>query len=70
MAAWDQVHGLLIITSDHGNLEEKTHRQHTRNPVPTILFGRDHARLAAGIHDLTDIAAVVRRHLGLSPFEI
>lgn len=63
---WDEARGLLIITSDHGNLEEKGHRQHTRNPVPTILFGREHARQAAAIHDLTDIAGVVRDSLGLS----
>lgn len=65
LEAWDDARGLLIITSDHGNLEEKGHRQHTRNPVPTILVGRDHARHAAGIHDLTDIAGAVRDCLGL-----
>lgn len=65
LSAWDEARGLLIITSDHGNLEEKDHRQHTRNPVPTILFGRDYARYAAMIHDLTDIAPVVRACLGL-----
>jgi hypothetical protein len=65
LTAWDDTHGLLIITSDHGNLEEKAHRQHTRNAVPTILVGRDHAAQAAAIHDLTDIAPVVRRALGL-----
>ncbi|MBP6016219.1 MAG: hypothetical protein KA586_05810 [Candidatus Promineofilum sp.] len=65
LEAWDDSRGLLIITSDHGNLEEKGHRQHTRNPVPTILVGRDHARHAAGIHDLTDIAGVVRDCLAL-----
>ncbi len=65
LAAWDEGRGLLIITSDHGNLEEKGHRQHTRNPVPTILFGRDHAGHAAAIHDLTGIAMAVRRHLNL-----
>jgi hypothetical protein len=65
LAAWDDAHGLLIITSDHGNLEEKGHRQHTRNAVPTILVGRDHAAHAAAIHDLTDIAPVVRRALRL-----
>lgn len=65
LTAWDEARGLLLITSDHGNLEEKAHRQHTRNLVPTILFGRDQARHAAAIHDLTDIAAVVRRCLGL-----
>jgi hypothetical protein len=64
LAAWDDAHGLLIITSDHGNLEEKGHRQHTRNPVPTILVGEGHAALADDIHDLTDIAPVVRCFLG------
>ncbi len=65
LADWDGDRGLLIITSDHGNLEEKGHRQHTRNAVPTILLGRDHSAYAAAIRDLTDIAAVVRRALGL-----
>ena len=36
LAAWEDEAGVLIITSDHGNIEEKDHRQHTRNPVPTI----------------------------------
>ena len=66
LEAWDDSRGLLIITSDHGNLEETSHRQHTRNPVPTILVGRDHARYAANIHDLTDIAGVVRDCLALT----
>jgi hypothetical protein len=65
LEAWDDQRGLLIITSDHGNIEEKDHRQHSRNPVPTILVGRDHARLAQQISDLTHIAAVVRDFLGL-----
>ena len=60
--------GLLIITSDHGNIEEKNHRQHTRNPVPTILVGKNHAQLAEQIHNLTDIATIVRQTLQLPPF--
>lgn len=64
--AWDHTSGLLIVTSDHGNIEEKNHRQHSRNPVPTILIGRDHARLAVMIHNLADIATVVRDFLGLA----
>ena len=43
LAAWDDENGLLILTSDHGNIEEKDQRQHTRNPVPTLLIGPDHA---------------------------
>lgn len=63
--AWDHDKGLLIITSDHGNIEEKAHRQHSLNPVPTILFGKKHAELASHVSDLTDIATVVRRYLHL-----
>lgn len=67
LPAWDDARGLLLITSDHGNLEEKGHRQHTRNDVATILVGRDHATHAETIHNLGDIAGVVRRALGLPP---
>lgn len=66
LEAWNSQRGLLIITSDHGNIEEKDHRQHTRNPVPTILFGLDHAKYAGRIRSLVDIAQVVRQFLGLS----
>jgi hypothetical protein len=62
--AWDE-RGLLIITSDHGNIEDKTRRQHTENPVPAILMGRGHAALAQQISDLTDIARVIRAYLEL-----
>jgi 2,3-bisphosphoglycerate-independent phosphoglycerate mutase len=65
LTAWDETRGLLIITSDHGNIENKSHRKHTRNRVPTILIGKNHAQLASQIHDLTDIAPVVRQLLGI-----
>ena len=29
----------LAITSDHGNIEDMSSNRHTRNPVPTILWG-------------------------------
>lgn len=63
--SWDDENGMLIVTSDHGNIEEKDHRRHSRNPVPTILVGRDHAALGDMIHNLADIAVVVRTFLGL-----
>lgn len=31
----------LVITSDHGNLEDKSTKGHTRNPVPFIVYGAD-----------------------------
>jgi phosphopentomutase len=29
----------LVVTSDHGNVEDLRTRVHTRNPVPLIAFG-------------------------------
>ena len=66
LASWDDEQGLLIITSDHGNIEDKSQRQHTYNPVPTILVGQGHAAFANQINNLADIAGVVRRYLGLT----
>ncbi len=65
LAAWDSTAGLLIITSDHGNIEEKNHRQHTLNPVPVILFGVGHELYARSIQTLSDIAPVIRAALAL-----
>lgn len=47
---------LIVITSDHGNVEDATTPTHTRNPVPTILIGAQRERVAPRIHALTDLA--------------
>lgn len=65
IACWPETGGLLIISSDHGNIEDKSHRQHTTNPVPTILVGENHAFYANRIKSLVDIVAVVREKLTL-----
>jgi hypothetical protein len=39
LRALDPTHDTLLITSDHGNLEDTSHTQHTRNPVPLIVYG-------------------------------
>jgi hypothetical protein len=36
----------LLLTSDHGNLEDATHRRHTRNPVPLLAVGPAARRFA------------------------
>jgi 2,3-bisphosphoglycerate-independent phosphoglycerate mutase len=36
---FDMKSTLLIITSDHGNIEDLRTKSHTRNPVPLILVG-------------------------------
>ncbi len=57
---------LILISSDHGNVENCADRKHTRNPVPTILLGTDAATrrtLAAHIGDLADLAPTIERFL-------
>jgi len=52
----------LLLTSDHGNLEDLTVRTHTLNPVPFLAAGAGHAELAAGVGDLTAIRRAVLGH--------
>jgi len=35
----DPTQDTLVVTSDHGNLEDTRHTQHTRNPVPLLAYG-------------------------------
>ncbi|MCH7587490.1 MAG: hypothetical protein IIC78_05575 [Chloroflexi bacterium] len=53
---WDLENDLLILTSDHGNLENLNVKGHTANPVPALLIGSLKMRQAfsAGASDLTD----------------
>jgi hypothetical protein len=55
----DRQRSLIIVTSDHGNLEDLSSRKHTLNPVPTLLIGCDHRAVGARIRDLTHIAPAV-----------
>jgi len=65
--AWDDTRGLIVITSDHGNLEDLSTRHHTENDVPTVVIGADRHRFADGFHDLTGITPGILRVLGLDP---
>lgn len=49
----------VIMTSDHGNLEDLSVRNHTLNLVPTIVWGRHRASTAARIRSLTDITPAI-----------
>ncbi|MDK2800727.1 MAG: 2,3-bisphosphoglycerate-independent phosphoglycerate mutase [Clostridiales bacterium] len=51
----DYTKTLLIITSDHGNIEDLTVKTHTYNMVPTIIHGRNAEFFAKKIAALTDI---------------
>lgn len=49
----------LLLTSDHGNVEERGHRRHTRNTVPLLA----HGRLAGHFADCTSLLDVTPRIL-------
>ncbi|HWO00306.1 MAG TPA: metalloenzyme [Blastocatellia bacterium] len=45
----------VVITSDHGNIEDATTRGHTLNSVATLAFGPARDHIAARVRSLTDI---------------
>jgi hypothetical protein len=63
LAAWDDAH-LIVISADHGNLEDLSHRHHTLNQVPTIVVGRERRAFGEGLSDLTHLTPGVLRQLG------
>jgi hypothetical protein len=61
-AGLDPAESLLIVTSDHGNMEDLSHREHTGNSVPALLIGPAPVRrqIAPLLSDLTHILPAVR----------
>jgi 2,3-bisphosphoglycerate-independent phosphoglycerate mutase len=57
LSAWEDEEGLILLTSDHGNLEDLSVRKHTRNPVPALVIGSAGLREAftQNSSDLTDV---------------
>lgn len=68
LSKWDFQNGLIVLTSDHGNMEDLSTRRHTTNPVPVLLIGPPAVRrdFAAGLQDLTGIAPAILRALGIA----
>lgn len=52
----------ILVTSDHGNLEDLSCSGHTRNPVPVLLWGEP-AKQAPGIGSILDVVPFVLRCL-------
>jgi 2,3-bisphosphoglycerate-independent phosphoglycerate mutase len=49
----------VILTSDHGNIEDLSVRQHTLNDVPTVVWGRKNIEIAEQIDDLSHITPAI-----------
>lgn len=50
---------LVLVTSDHGNMEEIGIKTHTRNPVPLIIFGRRDGFDSRSLISISDIVPAV-----------
>lgn len=58
---------LILVTSDHGNIEDLTTSLHTTNPVPTILIHNKVNELPYGrIRSLTDITPFILEVLDIA----
>lgn len=60
----DTENDVVIITSDHGNIEDVSVKTHTFNKVPTVLIGKHAEGIDAGIEALTDITPAVLKIFG------
>ena len=49
----------LVLTSDHGNLEDYPLHGHSRNPVPLIAWGRHGDFLRGKIKSLSDVTPAI-----------
>ncbi len=69
LAGWDEQQGLILLTSDHGNMEDLSVRRHTANPVPLLLIGSPEAReeYSQNLVDLTSVAPLVWRAVTGAP---
>jgi hypothetical protein len=58
LGTWDLGEGLILVTSDHGNMEDLSTRRHTDVNVPALVIGSRPQRDAftRGLADLTHIA--------------
>lgn len=55
--------GLILVTSDHGNMEDLSTRKHTAADVPALVIGNKIARneFTSELKDLTDVAPAIRK---------
>lgn len=60
----------VLLTSDHGNIEDLSSRNHTLNLVPTLIWGAQSERLSRRIRSLADITPAIMETLAEHPGRI
>ena len=65
LETWDDNQGIVLLTADHGNLEDLSTRKHTYNPVPLLLIGNEKTRrLFDNVSDLAGVAPAILQAIG------
>ena len=64
MDAADLDETLIIVSSDHGNVEDCSHRKHTENPALTLLLGAGRKAYASRVSSLVDFVPIIEDVLG------
>lgn len=49
----------VILTSDHGNIEDLSVRTHTQNPAMTLLWGPFSSQIAANVHSILGVTGEI-----------
>jgi len=54
---------LVLVTSDHGNMEDMSTRRHTDADIPVLVIGEKNARdeFTRGMKEITDVASAIWR---------
>jgi len=58
---------LIVLTSDHGNIEAMEQRTHTLAQVPLVAYGAGEAAFRAQLRDLADVTPRILATLGPAP---
>jgi hypothetical protein len=59
LQATDLTRSTVVVTSDHGNLEDLSTASHTLNPVATLAWGAGASHVASRVRSLIDVAPAI-----------
>ncbi len=54
---------LVLLTSDHGNIEDLSFKGHTRNPAMTLAFGPGQEKFGNPVKSIVDVAETLLGHM-------
>ncbi|MEL6268360.1 MAG: hypothetical protein AAFV33_16795 [Chloroflexota bacterium] len=63
LSTWQDDEGLMVLISDHGNMEDLSIRQHTENDVPCLIIGEKRHEFAEELATLADLVPSMRHLL-------